>query len=56
MSKDDQRYNEIARVIREHGTPNPQFPKDIDIEYSGTDIASVFICLTYQSNFVSLTV
>jgi len=43
MSKDDQRYNEIARVIREHGSPNSQFPKDIDIEYSGNAKASLYL-------------
>jgi len=31
---DDHRYDLIARTIREHGQPNPQFPKDVDIEYS----------------------
>lgn len=29
----DARYDEVARTIRQHGTPNPQFPKDVDIEY-----------------------
>lgn len=39
----DERYNAVARTIREHGTPNPQFPKDIDIEYSGTFVVAMLM-------------
>jgi hypothetical protein len=43
MASNDERYKRVAEVIHKYGKPNPQFPLDYDIEYSGA--LSVFAAL-----------
>ncbi len=34
MAANDERYEQVARVIDQYGTPNAQYPKDKDIDYT----------------------
>jgi len=40
QAEEDPRYYQVAAVFKQFGTPNPQFPKDLDL---GT--ATLFVCL-----------
>jgi len=34
QAEEDPRYYQVAAVFKQFGTPNPQFPKDLDLEYT----------------------